>query len=514
MALIVARPPGAAAHIYPGREPAVMRLLAPVVGGAFRGLRVQGVQLIDDEVRVQLAPGGDGGCTLVVARRAGMGCELDVSARRCEGGGGATELRRVRDALCARDHGDIWTVAPPRPGASHGLLTPLMARTGLPPGRVVAVCFALALLATLAAALLARAASAPAGRSDRRALTLALAVVVAAGVLTIRAGRRRAPDRDEGWARPAATLILDDDHDAWVHPPVFRALQQGYGHAMRWTPSRGALALRGLSVACAVLAVCALAFAHAAGARRPWTVALVALPLLAPRVTGEAVLARPYALATLFVALAAVASSALRDDDRDRAARWFVLVVAAGLAAWTDLIAGLFALSFVAAAWADPRALPRSRARARAAIAVAVVAWCAALAPGAVVASRAQVHPAPTAGEAPDLRAGNGLGRHGGLHLARSLASYGTLGRPDDVTAAGGLLAAVLLGAVLALAWRGGRRLDALALAAVYVIAWWLGMRLGLRPRNLLPLPYLTALVAARSAERASSKGPCRGTRT
>ncbi len=487
-----------------------MRFLAPVLDGAFHGMRVAGVRLADDEVRVQFAP-GDGRCALVVAHRGGWGCALDVSARTC---GGATDVRRVRDALCAREHGDIWTVAPPRAAASHGLLTPFMARTGLAPDRVVAVCFALALLATLAASLLARTPTTPSGRADRRALAIALALVVIAGVMTARAGRQRAHDGDENWARPATTLVLDDDHDAWVHPPVFRALQQGYGHALRWTPARGDAVLRRLSVVCAILAACALAFAHAVRARRPWSMLLVALPLLAPRVTSEAVLARPYALATLFVVLAAVASSALRDDDRDRAARWFVLLTAAGLAAWTDLVAGLFALTFVAAAWIDPRTLPPSPARARVLIAIAVAAWCVALVPGALLASRAQVHPTSVTGDAPDLRAGNGLGQHGGLPLARSLASYGTLGRAEDVTAPMAVLAASLLVAVLVLAWRGGRRFDALALAAVYVVAWGLGMRLGLRPRNLLPLPYLTALVAALSAECAASTGRCRETRT
>ena len=163
--------------------------------------------------------------------------------------------------------------------------------------------------------------------------------------------------------------------------------------------------------------------------------------------------------------------------------------IAFGLAAWTELVAGLAAGVLLAVELASRRKRP---VWCLAGAAVALL-WLAPLIPGAWLAAQHQVFPSGPAG--PDLRPEHGLGGgQWGLGLLAA-ASFATTGTVRGVWVALGWL---LVGAIFARWAPRSVRWGLAALLVMMVGASVLDSQVaGLRPRHLLFLPMVAALVGA-----------------
>jgi hypothetical protein len=369
-----------------------------------------------------------------------------------------------------------------------------------------------ALLATALAAVLAGRGAAREARGEvpvarearpwrRLSAAAAVAVLVVGAGLRVRAAATLAEDRDEQWARSTACPVFNADHDAWVHPPLFRTLQQ----ARLRLSGQGGAALASLpitrlaSAAAGIAALAVLALAVCLGRGPAWRAALLVPAAVSPAVVQESVLARPYALTALLLvivwwALALDLGGGPR-RGRGEALRWAVALAAGGLAAWADLVGGLVAAVLLCLAALDPAALPGRRARAAAVLAVAV--WLAALAPGGLAAARHQGAPVPGEGRAghdpgPDLGPGHGLGRGSTPARLGALLGYAAVGVAAEAPAA--IAPALLALAALVAAARRPRRRAVLGLVLVVLGLTTLGVAISLRTRNVLFLPYVMAL--------------------
>lgn len=508
--------------IPPGREAQVLELLEPLLTRGFLGRPAGDVRIEGPEIRVQLEAGtrGSGACDgapawvrppggLAVARGPGDGRRfavarggLRLSWHLCGAAPGEAERARSEAAglvarLATPDVGAVWGP----PGGHIGLLTPVSAATGLGPGQALAAAWLIALALTLVAALLvareprpAAGTPAPAPRRSRALAGVVLCAVVGAGVAArLHAASAATPDGDEVWARSRSVPVFNGDHDAWVHPPLYRVLQSRWLDAV--APGSGASSPAPLALARAVstaAGIAALVLLAAAAWRGPWWRALLLGPVaVAPAVVSDSVLARPYALTALLLTATWGALAACPGGGGHAAAlRWLVALVAAGLTAWCDLVGGLAAVALVGAGALGP-AGPRSR-WARVAVLAAMLAWVAALAPGGLEAVHGQVvPPGSTPGHGPDLSPGRGLG--GGSALARlgALLGFAVAGVAIESPAVlgPGLLA---LGALIAGSLRS-RRWAGAALALGVLGLGGVGALVSLRTRNVLFLPYLTA---------------------
>ncbi len=544
IAVVAPLPAAASPVIPPGREPQVMELLR-ALGPTFAGHALGDTSIEKDEIRVRLVGADEAGSGASTGGRcagpdwvqAPGGLRLRYGGARRDGDearsgeatsgdltmtwflcGAEAETRDVEQAPRALDRARasvdptrIWmTVASPAtatrtastpPGA--GLLTPVVAAIGIAPqwiailtwttGFALAIALSRAIAHEAAGSLGARGEAARRRARARRTRSIVAAALVVGGIaLRVRLASSRALDGDEPWAFPTTHPVFSNDHDAWVHPPIFRALQGFIGAAAGWHPGDALLVLRAPSVvaSCVALVLVAVA-AHRAGA----IVALLPLAVVAlsPVVAGDGVLARPYGLAACFVATVAVALFTPSPSRRD-GLRLSLAVVAFGAAAWTDLLAGLVAALVLAVALYQRR----FRWRVTAAVALTAAVWAVPLLFGALSALGHQVTPPPlqAGAPAPDLGPIHGLGHGQPLHVFDTLASFTVVGAPIDSILAG-FGALVCLLALLAI----GRRARLVGPAAAPLVAIGLlaviGTQVALRPRNILFLPHLVAIVAA-----------------
>ncbi|MCA9606405.1 MAG: hypothetical protein KC619_12450, partial [Myxococcales bacterium] len=278
--------------------------------------------------------------------------------------------------------------------------------------------------------------------------------------------------------------LFSEGHDAWLHPPLFRALGTAWVELVGWRPGGSALLLRAPTV---VVSALAAAFALAAGHRlargaATYRIAHVAL-LVAPPFVGATVLARPYSLVALLTAVSLWSIASRRGA---------LAVAAAGLALWADPIGGaLLALFVIAHLLTDG---PRHR------VAVALLALSLFAAPLIEGVAEAAAHPVLDAhydaAVAAGQRASSGMGDAGPFSLfGRVLAFAGT----GLDLAWLGLPAAVGLAAILA---RRRRPELGVALAIALGIACAIGLARSVRPRNLVVLPIGFAVVASAAAAK------------
>ncbi len=532
--------------IPPGREAKVMELLEPLSRQGFLGFRPGDVQISRAEVRVGLrgpggteggrceAPGwveppggllvtyfprGDGPTSPASRSHGGLSltwflCDDEAP----EPGSPEAAAARLVEQMAARDPEQVWGI--PFQGVRGfevGLLTPLVRPTGLTPGHALVIVWAVALLASLGAffaigrrrrdrgteargetAARGKEAWADPGRPSWGAWRLLPWLILAAGALwRVTASTSLPFDVDERWAAPLASPVFNDDHDAWVHPPVFRSMQQIYTLLVGWSDGDPIWLLRLPSTLCGIAVLGLLAVAVRLLRRPGWAAVLLAVAAFAPAVVKASVLARPYALASLLVVLVAFAlwvrlpRGAGGGTGREVALRWLVALVAGGLAVWTDLVAGIAAVVLLAAgaagAWRTWRLGPRV------AVVAAVVLWCAPLVPGGLDAVQHQVLPSEDGLDAPSREGPDLRPRHDSpVAAASELASFTFLGTMELGPAAGalGLLAAI----VLALGSVRSRSGLGAGLVVILVALIVVSGEVRLRPRNALFLPNLAGL--------------------
>jgi hypothetical protein len=333
-------------------------------------------------------------------------------------------------------------------------------------------------------------------------LIAAIAIALASAGLRVRAAVQSPRDVDEVWALPSASSIVAGDHDSWVHPPVFRALQQRWARAAHITEARPPLAMRAVSLLASIAAVLLLT-ALVAAQRSAWALVPLAAVSWAPGIVDDSVLARPYALASLCVVLVAALCWWPGRPAQSRGLRVFAALLAAGLAMWTDLVAGAVAGLLCASILLRKEWIP-SRGRISPAIALflSMSLWAAPLVPGALQAMRAEIHPVSAmshdrsgAGEGsrmPDLRP-----RGDRLDFSPSLLTFGGTGfvpRPDHGLFLPLIGFGLLVGPALL-----ARRTRLFPVVVVLLVSagllFVLSGEIALRSRNFLFLPHLAALV-------------------
>lgn len=395
-----------------------------------------------------------------------------------------------------------WRVAfetPLADTARVGIVGPAAAALDLRPSSVVLLAWLAAWGLGLVAALVARAhrestaertSASPTGVVWFAPVWLArqwpvvVGVVVSFGVAwRAQSAARVLWDIDEPWAFPTSGSVLDDSHDALVHPPLHRALAHGWGALSGWTFDAPRWLIRLPSCVAGALALALLAWLALA---RPSLRALAALSFVcvAGAPVAASVLARPYGVATLLVTLVAVLvfdAGARRFTPLEAA----LCVLATSLAAWTDLVAGLAALLLLAARLVlDAPAAHRRE--------TAVFALCAGLPslpllPGARLAWRTGIDPASSTipGVLPDLRPTVALS-----YAMRVYELLAELSAPLPPW-----LGLFGLCALLAVAWRRGARTPAAALALLAALPLTLLPFIALRARHLAWLPLIAVAV-------------------
>ena len=338
--------------IYPGHESRVVRFVEPLAHGGFAGLAAGDIQIHGAAIRVQLrstdAPAD--ACAVPSWARSPGGVQITLlpgSPDERPHADGPTGRVRATDCCsnglsadaiprCSSRPADSCSthcllartmtsgVCPPtrrtrRPRRS-GFLTPALRLTGISHQRFTAAWFLIAFAVTLAIVAVGWRANVriePFSRGDavpRRSgtlhrVTVGILVALSIGGAAVRfATVQRLPqDGDEVWAEPSPHPILTDDHDAWVHPPAFRTVQQFWAHRSHWHAGDGISRLRTPSVLFAMLALFVVAFG--AYASRSSLAATVPIGMLAfaPGIVRASVLARPYALAALLLSVLVVA---------------------------------------------------------------------------------------------------------------------------------------------------------------------------------------------------------------
>lgn len=462
--------------IPPGREQAALQWLAPAREAGVSGRALASVALEGGEIRVALVGGGS-----LIARAEGL-----VAARAVVALEGVPPDPALVEALEARPVEALFerraAPAAERPDAAGrgrlGLLGPASRATGLAPAWLVVLALGLGALASSGV------------RADRRQQVVLrphgwlLGALGAAVLLRVALAAMLPLETDEVRPLTSGMALFSEDHDAWLHPPLARALGTAWVELVGWRAGGAPLLLRAPFVLASALALAFLAAAAQRLARGAGPLAWFALVacLVAPAFVGASVLARPYAVTILFasVALFGVAT------------RRFPLALAAcGLALWTDAIGGVITALVVVASLA--RHAPPSRA---ALAVVALALFAAPLVPGIAIAAS---HPvlaahwddAVAAGQAPEA----GMAAGGPLLLAGRVFAFAVAG--VDVAWLG-------LPAVAIAAWtaaRARRRAElSVALALALTLALAIGLARSVRPRNLVVLPLVFAVLASAAA--------------
>ncbi len=462
--------------IPPGREQVALQWLAPAREAGVSGRALASVALEGGEVRVALEGGG-----ALVARAEGRVAPRAVVALE-----GVPPDPALVEALEARSVDALFerraAPAAERPEGDArgrlGLLGPASRATGLAPGWLVVLALGLGVLASLGTHARYRS---QVVLSLRGWLLGALGVAV---VLRVALAATLPLETDEVRPLTSGMALFSEDHDAWLHPPLARALGTAWVELVGWRAGGAPLLLRAPFVLASALALAFLSAAahrHARGAGPLGWFALGAV-LVAPTFVSASVLARPYALTIL---LASVALFGL-------ATRRFPLALAAcGLAVWTDAIGGAMTALVVVASLA--RRAPPSRA---ALGILALALFSAPLVPGIAIAAS---HPvlaahwdaAVAAGQAPEA----GMAAGGPLSFAGRVAAFTVAG--VDVGWLG-LPALALAGWTAVRARRRAELSVALALALALALA--IGLTRSVRPRNLVVLPLAFAALASAAA--------------
>ena len=328
-------------------------------------------------------------------------------------------------------------------------------------------------------------------------VALGLVLCLAVGVAIHRTGLEPL-DTDEVWARTGERAVLGDDHDAFIHPPLYRALQSTYERVALEEEQQAGVKLRVISLAATVLGLLMLAawIALSTRSNQQRMGGLVALAGCGA-MTGwqqTMVLARPYGLAAWWLLVMAAALfgpfiskvGPLANDARWRLA---VAMMAAGLALWTDLVAGVIAASLLLA-WvaAGPR-----RLRTGLLLGAGFSAWAIPIVPGAV-AALTKTRCVEELGVCEGPRAGLGGGNP--IEFVLGVSQHWT----DSSFAL--LPIIVLVPWFILMTWRsvGWRRIVPWATVLLLTIALPAG--LALRARNVAYLPWLLIVLTLAVAER------------
>ena len=246
--------------------------------------------------------------------------------------------------------------------------------------------------------------------------------------------------------------------------------------------------LRVPSVVASVLALAFVAMAIRSAGKSAWRVVPFAIIAFPANAAPETVLARPYALASLLVALtiATLWDDAWKTGGR---IRFFVGATAAALAAWADYVAGIGALMAIAVVCVS------RTGRARWVLPIIVAAGCALLVPAALIGASTGVLPDAYAGI--DLRPIHGVG-HGSFWTALgSIASFAVAG-----TTRGWELSGVFVLIVVGVVGIRSRRLVMVwPLLMVVLLAVLDTTFVSLRTRHLLFLPFGTVVALAMCAD-------------
>lgn len=372
--------------------------------------------------------------------------------------------------------------------AELGILTPAVVMSGVGPRWLSVLWIAGCTCAVFLFAPRTRAA--PSVRPDASTKTTLLLIVVLAGV----AARVVAaillpldPDTTVYQVGPN-TPTFCDDHDTWVHPPAFRAVQLAWLALVGGGLDSAPILFRGpsLTFAIAGFAFFARSVREVGGARAA-AGALVPLAL-SPDVVGDSVFARPYSLAALLFAVTLFGWA--RGGATHR-----VMLVAAGLCAWVDVPYGVAAAVCCVMA-AHPSRLARLRT-----VLVLLLFWLPLL-PGAVQATLEPVAAIHVHGPTDAVIAGqhpsSGLGRGSVLRLWFDLASFAVIGMVDLLP--GVLIVLGTLGGLVRL--RALRRAypvtpSVLLFATFFALCLVAGTARSIRERNVAFLVAAAALVLA-----------------
>ncbi len=492
--------------VPPGREQVAMRLLRPVIARGVSGRAVTAVQIRGAEVRVTL----EGGGALLLRGRGWISPVAEVAFE------GVAEDAAVRARLEGRAVGELFDRVAPRTGGApdtrravgrvraapdpgSGILTPASRATGL--SAVVLLCLALVLGGLASALSGALQPHRPAlERAPRPSRWLLAGGLVAVGLRVALSVISRA-ETDEVRPLTNGLATIANTHDAWLHPPLYRALGRAWVELIGWRAGDPVWELRAPSVVAAAAGVVflALAVTRLSRARSGGLFALCAV-LVGPAFVSATVLARPYGVSSLFGGIVAYCVS----DPARGGGRTGVALAAVGLALWTDVLSGallaLFVLGWLARA-------PEGRWRALGLAGFTLALFAAPLAPGAIVAA---LDPAPIAGLSEAVlrsqRPEFGLGQGAPLSLALELGALSVAGVPVGWLGA----PAVLFGAgVAVLASR--RRPDlALAFAGALVLVGALGLSRSVRPRNLVLLPMFFSMLWGSAVSATLRRGSLR----
>ena len=324
--------------------------------------------------------------------------------------------------------------------------------------------------------------------------TIGLAAWILAGLVACGAYVRvsaaivRVEDGDEGWGFPNLQGILGHDHDAMVHPPLFRGVQQLFVRAIDWAEGDPLWHVRLLPIALAILTLAFIAFAvHNAG-KTAWRTLPFAAFVFSAAISPEAVIARPYGLASLLVAVT-IAVLWSRDWAVLPRVRMLAGVIAAALAVWADYVAGLgalFALGFAALSQAGrPRWL----------LPVLAAAGCTLLLPAAWFAASHGVLPGAS-DPGIDLRPIHGIGHGSFWHSFGPIASFA-------VTATDGweLLSIITLIGLAIVGVRSKRFVMVWPLFMTILLGVLDSSLVSMRTRHLLFMPLGTAVALAMCAD-------------